>query len=138
MPRTTPSDVRDELGVDSTEYPDNDADTDIKRAHWIVDDRIADRLDDTPENEERMTSIETLVAAHLASEEFTDGVQNGRSISSITQGTAQLSFQDDDVALGPGGFASTYWGEALTLDPTGRLGVQTRGVNVISTDMGGP
>ena len=137
MPRTTPPDVRDELGVDSGKYPDGDAETDIKRAHWIVNDRIAGRLADTPENEERLSDIETLVAAHLASEEFTDGVQNGRSISSITQGSAQLSFQDDDVALGPGGFASTYWGEALTVDPTGRLGVKTRGVNVVATDIGG-
>ena len=132
MARTTPTKVREELDATASEYPDNEADVDIRRANAIINDRIAARIDDSA----LLSDIETLVAAHIASEEFTDSVQNGRALSSVSQGSAQVSYQNDEgqTARGPGGIASTYWNQALALDMSGRLGVRTSGVTVSITD----
>ena len=136
MARTAPTKVREELDVTASEYSDNEADVDIQRANYIINDRIAGRYDDTTANDELLTDIETLVAAHIASEQFSDSVQDGRALSSISQGSAQLSYQNDEgvATTGPGGFASTYWNQALALDMSGRLGVRTSGVTVSITD----
>ena len=132
MARTTPTKVREELDVTASEYSDNEADVDIQRANYIINDRIAPRIDDSA----LLSDIETLVAAHIASEQFSDSVQDGRALSSISQGSAQLSYQNDEgvATTGPGGFASTYWNQALALDMSGRLGVRTSGVTVSITD----
>lgn len=136
MARTTPTDVRDELDVSSSGYPDSEAGTDITRANYIVNDRIAGRLDDTPENETLLTDIETLVAAHLATAELSDAVNDGRAVRQVSEGSGQITFADNGTT-GPGGYVSSYWNQAITLDPTGRLGIRTRGVNVTATDIEG-
>ena len=132
MARTTPADVREELDVTASEYPDDEADVDIRRANAIINDRIAPRIDDSA----LLSDIETLVAAHIASEQFADSIQDGRAVSSVTQGSAQVSYQDDsELTPGPGGFASTYWGQALAIDESGRLGVRTQPVTVSASDI---
>ncbi|MWG34826.1 hypothetical protein [Halomarina oriensis] len=128
MPRTDAASVREELGVSQSEYSDDEAATDIRRAGYLVDARVADRLDDT----ELLTDLETLVAAHFAHEAFTDTTADGQQIKQLRQGSRSVSF-DTSGTTGPGGFASPYWSEALAIDPTGRLGVHTRSAHVTST-----
>lgn len=132
MPRTDPQAVREELAdhfdnVDETTYPDSEANRDITRANALINNRIADSVDD----EDLLTEIETLVAAHFASPSFADSVVDGRSVSSAQQGSRQISFANSSSAVG--GYTSEFWSTALMLDPTGRLGVRTRGVHTTIT-----
>ena len=94
------ADVREAVdGASSDSYT-----FEIRQAEALVNDELAPHST----NEERLELVGILIAAAYAED---DG--NG-SLSSVTQGTAQVSWNNDD--------ALSFWRRAKQMDPTGRLG----------------
>ena len=93
------NDVRKVLdGEASTDY-----DVEIRMAEAIVNDELAPHSDET----DRLELTGALIAAAYA----TDG--GGGAVSSVTQGSARISFDTDD--------ALSMFRRAKQIDPTGRL-----------------
>jgi hypothetical protein len=94
------SDVRAALdGSDSDDYT-----FEIRQAERIVNRELAEYTNDTE-------SLE-LTGALVAAAYFRDDGDGG--YSSVTQGSAQISWNNDD--------ALSFWDRAVQMDPTGRLG----------------
>ena len=93
------NDVHDILNDDSSA----DYSIEVRMAEEIVNDELAPHSANT----DRLEFVGELIAAAYAKD---DGDGN---ISSVTQGSAQVSFDNDD--------ALTYWRRAKQMDPTGRL-----------------
>ena len=109
------ADVRDALeGDDSDSYT-----FEIKQAEALVNDELAPHSD----NDDRLALVGALIAAAYAKD---DGDGN---LSSVTQGTAQISWNNND--------ALTFWDRAKQMDPTGRLAnLGNAGVSVKATGRG--
>ena len=93
------NDVREVLDDESS----TDYDVEIRMAEAIVNDELAPHSDKT----ERLKLTGALIAAAYAQ----DG--GGGPLSSVTQGSAQISFDTDD--------ALSMFQRAKQMDPTGRL-----------------
>ena len=92
-------DVHDILDDDSSA----DYSIEVRMAEEIVNDELAPHS----ENTDRLEFVGELIAAAYARD---DGDGN---ISSVTEGSAQISFNNDG--------ALTLWGRAVQMDPTDRL-----------------
>lgn len=94
------SNVRDALdGSDSDDYT-----FEIRQAERIVNRELAEHTNDT----ESLELTGELIAAAYARDDGDGGY------SSVTQGSAQISWNNDD--------ALSFWDRAVQMDPTGRLG----------------
>lgn len=110
MARITPDDVTEIL---ETELQDDSLMAFIEDAHSVVNERIAPYTDDTA----RLSSVETYLAAHLAT---------SRDPRVQTASHESVSFE---YAENQG---QTYWHRAIMMDPTGRL-ARPQGYNIYTT-----
>lgn len=115
MVRTTPTLIREELDVDTTELSDSVADRYARRSHALVEERVCD-IEDI--DEQLLEDLETLVAAHFAVSRITGGAK-GEQVTQVQQESAQVTFgsASSDSAEG-----TSYWEQAIMLDPSGCLG----------------
>lgn len=107
-PLATAADVSEEMG--GALSPADINDRWLKRASHVVQNRVPD-ADDWLQEE-----LEILVAAHFAFPHIT-GATEGKEVSSVTEGQAQISYESTE---GPDGNASPYWTAAVKLSE-GRL-----------------
>jgi hypothetical protein len=115
MAATTPSEVREVLDVDSSEYPDAEIQPDIDDAAAVVSGstRPADLL--APR-----ARIESLVAAHFVQETDDEDTDEYGRVSSVSRGGKSVSFQIPDTPEEQ----SPYWRRAMMLC-NGELGEPT-------------
>ena len=99
------SDVQDALGE-----PNADATFEATEAELLVNDELVPHAGTGSNVQDRLEKTAVLIAAAAVSDDGGDGV-----LSSITQGSAQISYATDSED------ASTYWKRAVRLDPTGQL-----------------
>lgn len=114
-PRTDGELIREELDTDEDALPDSIADRIARRAHSLVEERVCD-IDDV--SEDLLEDLETLVGAHFAVARVT-GSATGEQITQVQQESASVTFASasSDDAEG-----TTYWEQAVMLDPSGCLG----------------
>lgn len=117
-PLATAADVSDELGgeLSSSEISERW----LNRAAHLVTERVPN-ADDWLREE-----LEILVTAHFAYPRIT-GSSTASEISSITQGSASISYESTE---GPDGISSPYWTHAVELsdgeiDDTGQFFSET-------------
>ena len=124
MARTTADRVREELDVSKEDYPSIEdtnwssetiLDAWIQRAHTLVENRLPNETD-----EELLTEIETLIAAHFAVPRIT-GATAGKDVSRVSEGSATLAYETTE--FGPDGVESPFWAQAVELAP----GLETSG-----------
>ena len=104
---TSPSKVRDVLDVSQSEYPDAELEPDIE----VAEDMVADELAGAGFSDVRLSRIMTYVAADLVYPRVT-GEASGRSVSSVSQGSRDVSFESSSTA---GDTDSPFWGHAVRL-----------------------
>lgn len=98
---TTPSDVRDALDADSTEYSDSELQFEIRQAEAIVNDELAPYSEKTS----RLELVATLLAAAYAADE--------KSVEKLEQESRSVTFSSEE--------SLSLWQQAKQMDPTGRL-----------------
>ena len=110
MTRVTPHDVAEVL---ETELVEVELSAFIADANMVVDQRCAGHTDD----EDALATVETYVAAHLA--------------TTKEPRVGSTSHESVDVDLDTDG--NRYWHRAVLLDPTGRLATSPHGHTVATT-----
>lgn len=116
MVRTTPALLRDELDVDNTELSDSVAEKLARRANALVEQRLGDEIDGIDDT--LLEDIETLVGAHFGVARIT-GADKGEQVTQVQQESAQVTFASASSDSAEG---TSYWEQAIMLDPTGKLG----------------
>ncbi|ELY91470.1 hypothetical protein C484_10596 [Natrialba taiwanensis DSM 12281] len=124
MVRTTPTLIRDELDVDSTELSDSVAERYARRAHALVEERVCD-IEDI--DEQILEDLETLVAAHFAVSRVTGGAK-GEQVTRVQQESAQVTFASASSDSAEG---TSYWDQAIMLDPSGCLGQRSVAPSIV-------
>lgn len=119
MARTTPDDVRSALNADASEYPDTEIQFDINAASSLVDSKLAPYA-----NGADLTMVETFIAAHYVASD-PEGESAG-PISRERHMSAEVSYDTDVEDAG-----WSYWERAKEHDPTGRLGKDIGGFEVV-------
>lgn len=100
----------DSVGIDPTQFDEERYTKWLKRAVTIINRRIPNERD-----AEHLEELETLVAAHFAYPSGT--TYEGQKLSSITQESAQISFDNSGGSSPPGEYESPFWDQAVMLDP---------------------
>lgn len=108
MARTTVTDVRDELDVDTATLSDADIQTEIDKATILVDTRISAHTSDST----ALELVERHVAADYCVPRLTGEIQ-GQVTTSVERESSAISYETQGN--------SPHWEKAVELDPTGRL-----------------
>lgn len=112
MSRITPDDVREILDTDMGEVS---LQAFIEDAHRVVNDRCAPHTHDR----DALASVETYLAAHLAT-------TKDPRVSAVDHESVSIEYADE-------GDGQQYWHKAIMVDPTGRLARPSKGYPIYTT-----
>lgn len=100
------------IDTDQPRYATEVIDVHLTAAHSLVERELDPYTDDD------LALTEAYIAASYAADSTGSETGSG-AVSSLKQGSRQVSFDTDDLS----GVAQTIWTKALREDPTGRLGM---------------